>query len=377
MKIFPFADILLWYKKYGRQWLPWREYHYDAKTLGYRVWLSETMLQQTQAERVKNYFTNIITAFPTVESLARSEYEDFFYYYKWLWYYSRARNMLKAAKIVVEDFWWVFPKETSQLQKLPWVWPYTAEAIRAFSYDIATLSFDTNLEKIFARYYHGDKCKKLTQKEKDELIGQFEKFCKKTQWNEWISRSINNALMDFWALVSLANPDTIDWENYPLKDCKFYRSQGNLEEKKPRNISRFPHKQAYIIAVLHKDHKKYFSDTHRLLNQNEQHISSYSLWEKSLKIRDTAKGFIPFFIWKNTGNPRDQIQKYFMKNYHLEVSVRPPEIKSYNQYEAPYIVCYCQVQSWTHTFEVYEDIKVRGFEEWYVELLEFWEQRLF
>jgi A/G-specific adenine glycosylase len=79
---FPFESILNWYEKNGRTHLPWREYNYNIKTLTYRVWLAETMLQQTQVERVRVYFKNILETFPTVEDLARCSYEDFFPYYK-------------------------------------------------------------------------------------------------------------------------------------------------------------------------------------------------------------------------------------------------------------------------------------------------------
>ena len=79
---FPFSELRDWYLQNGRKNLPWREYDFDAKTLGYRVWLAETMLQQTQVERVKLYFENILKVFPRVEDLARCSYEDFFPYYK-------------------------------------------------------------------------------------------------------------------------------------------------------------------------------------------------------------------------------------------------------------------------------------------------------
>jgi A/G-specific adenine glycosylase len=100
---FPFSELLNWYKIHGRHDLPWRDYSFDKKTLSYRVWLAETMLQQTQVERVKSYFHNILDAFPTIESLAKIDYEDFFPYYKGLGYYSRARNMLEAATQVVDE----------------------------------------------------------------------------------------------------------------------------------------------------------------------------------------------------------------------------------------------------------------------------------
>lgn len=79
---FPFSELLDWYKQNGRHTLPWRNYSFDKKTLGYRVWLAEIMLQQTQAERVKIYFENIIQVFPTIEDLAKCSYEEFFPYYK-------------------------------------------------------------------------------------------------------------------------------------------------------------------------------------------------------------------------------------------------------------------------------------------------------
>ena len=79
---FPFSELHDWYKKNGRHDLPWRDYSFDPKTLGYRVWLAETMLQQTQVERVRSYFHNILEAFPSIEDLAKASYEDFFPYYK-------------------------------------------------------------------------------------------------------------------------------------------------------------------------------------------------------------------------------------------------------------------------------------------------------
>jgi len=297
------------------------------------------MLQQTQVERVKSYFENILTAFPTVEDLASCNYDDFFPYYKWLGYYSRARNMLKATKTVVDNFDWVFPPETTDLRTLAWVWPYTAEAIRAFAYNKSTLSFDTNLEKIFSRYYHGNKFQKLTKDEKSQILSDFQK--------SWISgRDINNALMDYGATISLNNISWIDWDSYPLPSSKFYQTRWELEPVKEKKKSTFPNKQAYVVAILHENHKIYFSED-----------SSFS----------------PFFIWKNTWDPRSLVQSYFLSKYWLELSVRPPEVKSYNSHEVPYMVCYCQIQSGKHNFTAHEWIKVRGFEEGYVEELEFGE----
>lgn len=131
--------------------------------------------------------------------------------------------MLKTAQKVVLDFRGFFPKETENLRTLPGVGPYTAEAIRAFAYDIPTLSFDTNLEKIFSRYYYGTRFQKLSKQEKEELLEQMREFCENTSLNPsllrrektaafppldkgrlgGVSRDINNALMDYGATISL------------------------------------------------------------------------------------------------------------------------------------------------------------------------------
>lgn len=131
-----------------------------------------------------------------VESLANASYEDFFPHYQGLGYYSRARNMLKTAKIIVESHSGIFPNNTLELLKLPGVGPYTAAAIRAFVYDESMLSFDTNLEKIFARYYHGSRFLKLSKEEKIFIENDFQK-------TSISGREINAAFMDFGSLISL------------------------------------------------------------------------------------------------------------------------------------------------------------------------------
>lgn len=361
---FPFQELNAWYKKNGRHDLPWRKYDYKEKQLGYRVWLAETMLQQTQVERVKEYFHNILAAFPTIEDLAKTSYEEFFPYYKWLGYYSRARNMLAAAQMVVQDFWWVFPKETEKLRKLPGVWPYTAEAIRAFAYDIPTLSFDTNLEKIFSRYYYGNKYQKLHKNEKSKILEDFIQ-------SKIPARDINNALMDYGATVSLNNISGLDWKNYPLTCSKFYQTLGTLEPIKEKKKSTFPSKKAHIICILHENHKKYFSPSWftgiPLIERGQK---------KSPSKREMSEGqreFQVFYIGKNNWNPRAMIQQYFLERYGLELSVRPPEIKSYNREETPYMICYAQIQSGSHSFQTFENIKVRGFEEGLIDGMEFGE----
>ena len=345
MKPFPFQQILDWYILHGRKNLPWRNYDFDNKTLGYRVWLSEIILQQTQASRWIEYFNKIITAFPTVEILASTSYDDFFEYYKWLGYYSRARNMLKSAIIVRDSFWWVFPENTQDLLTLPWVGPYTAEAIRAFAYQKTTLSFDTNLHKVFSRYYYWDKFHALTKSEIHQIQDDFQ-----SSWISW--RNINNALMDFSTefntidftitkpLSSVLTPsqeqgsNTTIINNYPLPECRYFTTQGKLEPLKVKKKSSFPTKDAQVIIILHKDHKVYYSED--LDNYKPFHI---------------PHPLTPSLV-RSGNNSRGMAKEYFKQKFNLDISVRPPHKKDFHNWK-PFIECYAQIQKGEHCFGIY------------------------
>jgi A/G-specific adenine glycosylase len=171
---FEYIALISWHKVYGRHHLPWRQFNdLDIADRGYRIWLSEILLQQTQADRVISFYTRILEQYPTLQSLARASYEEFFPFYQGLGYYSRARNLLKTAQIVTHKYEGVFPTSSELLTQLPGVGPYTAAAIQAFAYDLPTLSFDTNLDKIFARYYHGSRYSKLSKIERSEILADF------------------------------------------------------------------------------------------------------------------------------------------------------------------------------------------------------------
>lgn len=325
MKQFPFATIIEWYKENWRHSLPWRQFfHLDEKERAYHVWLSEIILQQTQVERGILYYENLLKKFPTIESLAGTSYEDFFPFYKGLGYYSRARNMLKTAQIITEKYGGFFPKETENLSTLPWIWEYTAEAIRAFAFDIKTLSFDTNLLKIFARYYYGDRFYPLSKKEREEIKNQFLKTI--------ISgRDINGAMMDFASLVSLNNKSQISWENYPLKECLFYKTKGKKEEGKKKKWESFNTKNAYIQVVLHENHKIYFS-----LDKDK---------------------YSPFILLPTKEKDiREYIKNYFHINYNLELSVRPIS-KKWKEWDKNFVLCNAQIQTGKENFYRYEKMK--------------------
>jgi A/G-specific adenine glycosylase len=139
--------ILDWYTKHARV-LPWR-----GLSDPYAIWVSEIMLQQTRVETVIPYFERWLRQFPTVQALAEAPEQVVLSAWEGLGYYSRARNLHKAAKMVVSEFGGQIPHEISQLRKLPGVGRYTTAAIAsiAFNQDFATL--DGNLRRVFARVF--------------------------------------------------------------------------------------------------------------------------------------------------------------------------------------------------------------------------------
>jgi len=142
----PFAEQLLnWYRE-NRADLPWRR---DPKP--YHVWLSEVMLQQTQVETVIPYYWRFINAFPTVEALAAASLDDVLKLWEGLGYYSRARNLQRAARIIVSEHGGEMPSEVGDLLKLPGVGRYTAGAIASIAFGRAAPLLDGNVIRVFTR----------------------------------------------------------------------------------------------------------------------------------------------------------------------------------------------------------------------------------
>jgi adenine-specific DNA glycosylase len=136
----------------------------------------------------------------------------------------------------------------------------------AFGYGEPYLAWDTNLEKVFARYYHGSRLEKLTNSEKEEIEKDFREFIEKISTHDSRAsniRAINNALMDFASIVDLKNKNLIDWENYPLRSGLWYETRGSMEKIEIKKVQSFPTPDARIIVVLHRDHREYYSDMDR------------------------------------------------------------------------------------------------------------------
>ena len=139
-------ELLLWFSRTARD-LPWRK-----DRTPYRVWVSEIMLQQTQVEKVRDYYTNFIARFPNIYDLAAASLEKVLKTWEGLGYYSRARSLHKTAHILVERYDGVFPADIKSLNELPGIGPYTAAAIASIAYDIPAAAVDGNVRRVMSRY---------------------------------------------------------------------------------------------------------------------------------------------------------------------------------------------------------------------------------
>ncbi len=139
------AHLLSWYRSYKRD-LPWRQ-----NPTAYRVWVSEIMLQQTRVEAVREYYLRFMKELPTVEALADCEEEKLLKLWEGLGYYSRARNLQKAAKILVSHYGGEFPQNVETLKSLPGIGSYTAGAIASIAFGKPVAAVDGNVFRVAAR----------------------------------------------------------------------------------------------------------------------------------------------------------------------------------------------------------------------------------
>lgn len=145
--------LLGWYDRHARA-LPWRVPPGDDRRPDpYRIWLSEVMLQQTTVAAVKDYFHKFTTRWPTIEALAAAEDADVMAAWAGLGYYARARNLLKCARVVTQEYGGQFPDGAAALRALPGIGPYTSAAIAAIAFDRAETVVDGNVERVVARLH--------------------------------------------------------------------------------------------------------------------------------------------------------------------------------------------------------------------------------
>jgi len=214
--------LLAWFRKCGRD-LPWRRRH-DP----YAVLVSEFMLQQTTVAAVIPYFERWMKAFPDVRSLAKADEEAVLSHWQGLGYYSRGRNLLRAAREIMERFDGEIPRDVSVLRRLPGVGPYTAAAVAAFAFDECVPVLDANILRVVAR---------LANFKKPATTAAGKSFLEKSARSLLPAsggRLHTSALMDLGAIVCRAG--TPDCPACPVnKFCKAERPE-KIPRKPPRKV---------------------------------------------------------------------------------------------------------------------------------------------
>jgi A/G-specific adenine glycosylase len=140
-------ELTAWFEEHQRP-LPWR-----TRYSPYEIWISEIMLQQTQVETVIPYFKRWIEALPNVAALANADEHDVFSLWAGLGYYSRARNLMAAAKILAREHRGALPPDYEQLRALPGIGQYTAGAILSIAFNQAYPVVDGNVRRVLSRIY--------------------------------------------------------------------------------------------------------------------------------------------------------------------------------------------------------------------------------
>ena len=218
--------LLKWYDK-NRRILPWRE-----DPTPYHVWVSEIMLQQTRVEAVKPYYRRFMDELPNVESLAAAEEQRLLKLWEGLGYYSRVRNLQKAALQIMEEYGGVMPNTFEQLVKLKGIGSYTAGAIASIAYGQKVPAVDGNVLRVVSRLCMDEELitdAKVKQRVEEEL---------KVTMSTDRSGDFNQAMMEIGAMVCIPN-GAPHCNECPLQEICLAHENG-LEEAFPKKAGKKP-----------------------------------------------------------------------------------------------------------------------------------------
>lgn len=232
-----------WFSKNAAA-LPWRSLDLNAMRDPYAVWISETMLQQTQVSTVCDYFVRWMERFPDISTLAAASEADVFKYWQGLGYYSRARNILKTAQTVKGSL----PATRKELEALPGIGAYTAGAILSLAYHKPEAILDGNLVRIFSRFH----ALNFLPTESATAAATYWDFAKQVA-DSPKAYMHNEALMELGRTVcKIKNPDC---EKCPLRgQCKAYTNGTAAQFPPPKkHIQKDWH--GTVLVVESKDHK--------------------------------------------------------------------------------------------------------------------------
>jgi A/G-specific adenine glycosylase len=228
-------NVIPWYLKEGRD-LPWR-----TTQDPYAIWISEIILQQTRVQQGLGYYFRFLEALPNVAALAEAPEDQVFRLWQGLGYYSRAKNLHKAAKIICSELNGLFPKTFEGLKSLPGIGDYTAAAIASFAFDVPKASIDGNVLRWTSRFLGSaapiddPKTKKSIQLLLDEWI------------EDASAHSFNQASMELGAII--CTPKDPKCNQCPLSsDCVAF--QNALTNELPIKSKKTKVKQQLVTALF-------------------------------------------------------------------------------------------------------------------------------
>ena len=240
--------ILYWYDNNKRS-LPWRN-KCSSKQKEYFTLVSEFMLQQTQVKTVIPYFNNFLKNIPNFQALAKVNEKKLLRHWQGLGYYSRAKNLKKSARLIVDNYSERLPNNYDELKKLPGVGDYTASAISAIVFNKKIIPLDGNIERLLKRILNLKTEKDI---KKENLHKEKKVFGQTSRSNDYVQ-----ALMEIGAL--LCKPKNPNCEKCPItKNClSFKRKDFAIKKKNKKIIDKF------YLATLYKNNSQF------LLVKNEK-----------------------------------------------------------------------------------------------------------
>lgn len=229
--------LCAWYDA-GHRELPWRQ-----DTRPYPVWLSEIMLQQTRVEAVKSYYARFLRELPTIEALSRCPPDRLTKLWEGLGYYSRVRNLQKAAQVIQDTYGGRFPETFEAVRALPGIGDYTAGAICSICFGLPTPAVDGNVLRVLSRVME-DEAPITNQKTKnacrEALVPVYQKGPRGT---------LTQALMELGAMVCVPN-GAPKCESCPLREiclANLHGTQDKFPVKEAKRPKREEHRTVFVL----------------------------------------------------------------------------------------------------------------------------------
>lgn len=306
------SKLLSWYHK-NKRYMPWRE-----DPTPYHVWISEIMLQQTRVEAVHGYYLRFLERLPDIKSLAQVDDDELHKLWEGLGYYNRAKNLKKAAELLVEQYEGKLPSTYEQLLKLPGIGPYTAGAIASIAFHQAVPAVDGNVMRVISRISGDDRdiMEQSTRKAMEVIVQEL-------ILPEEVHH-FNQALMELGALICIPN-GAPKCEICPMASlCYAYEtaSQSVLPVKKPKKQRKIEERTVLVFVnekgefLIQKRDKKgllsglwEFSQIEAKLSQSElkELLETHGIYAKQIAQIESSKHIFTHIEW-------------LMQGYLIEVS---------------------------------------------------------